>query len=202
MRDGQGKPITADDLDLWKQSTVDGLGYTAMLIPQDVVESLVKKEITDSGLYDMTMYNILMLRAEYTAAYLLSETHFSMSNGGVGIDNVAKATESIEYADHIQYILDLPYLNKIRFVTYNMADNHDDSITDKNIVDAHDIWTKIVSALTGNQNAGTAGVLRASELSKPEVAGLLEEAKANLADADRIYASLAATPSVVGSKQP
>lgn len=91
-----------------KLHVYSALEAVAGFIPQDKVETIIRTQLYESGRYQDSVLELLMLRAQFLRDVLLENGLFSK-----GLTDVGKVEKAVEYAKNLEYMARLPFAREI-----------------------------------------------------------------------------------------
>jgi hypothetical protein len=133
---------TPEEMDHDKLAKFTSLEVIAGLMPQTSVEEAVTTEINNGGRYDMTVYQLLMLRTLFIKSILIEEDLFAGK-----LDDLGKIQEAITRVTQLDWIVRLPFAAQIGVKTRGMIDP-DDNVDER--VDLRmtvPMWDRLARAL-------------------------------------------------------
>jgi hypothetical protein len=128
-------------IDHQKNAKFTAAAVIASLAPQEKIEAIVQNEIDNGGRYEDTAYTVLMLRFLLVRDLLLQESLLTHPLSNPGILN-----EAVTQMDHLTYIANLPYVEKINIKTIGMLSADDNIVLSVNPDELTPLWQKVDKA--------------------------------------------------------
>jgi hypothetical protein len=146
------EPKEAEELDHDKLGKFTSLEVITGLMSQKNVEEAVRREINGGGRYDLTVYQMLMLRTLLIKSILVEEDLFSGK-----LDDLGKIEEAVKRVSELDWIARLPFSDQIGVKTKGML-NPDNNVNEK--LDPKmtvSMWNRLALALNSELDPAKVG---------------------------------------------
>lgn len=114
------------------------LASVAGFIPRAKLDRIIHEQIVNDGVYQDSVLELLMLRAQFIRDVRLENGLFSK-----GLINVGRVEQAVEFAEELEHLARLPFVDQVGVTITGFIDPYPDVIEAFNKDEAVKMWKKI-----------------------------------------------------------